>query len=270
MSHLDNSNLIIICNPPYSIGGKIIAECKKAFPNNEFSILMPLAQYKSASLNKHKLCEYINTMEIIGGGGFDASITNNNSIVTLLENPVEEHNYSYWWKESFDPRYKEFYLWNIKHNKGLAMKSYHGKHLLDFNVDTDFIEMTRYISFAKGYGYHNKNEKSSSYRWNILRDTSVKDISHLGVLHFETKEAKDNYSKYAYNYSSDKYDCLESKILCGVNMTETSEALFFIIPQIDWNNINISQKELWDQGLYDEAVLAEMHLKWESDTIVKI
>ena len=267
MKQFKNPKLII--NPPYSIGGKVIAKCKEACPDAKYSILMPLAQYKSAEVNSHKLCEYINTMEVVGGEGFDASITNNNCICTLLKTPNEEHNYMYWWKESFDPRYKEFYLWNIDNNKGLAMKSYHGKSLSEFNPDTDFVEMTRYVSFTKGYGYHNKNDKSSSYRWNVLKDATTKDISHLGVLQLGTKQAKDNYVKFAYNYTTNKYDCLESKILCGVNMTETSEALYFIIPQIDWANIHLNQKELWDQGLYDEAVLAEMGLKWDGDTIVK-
>jgi hypothetical protein len=36
------------------------------------------------------------------------------------------------------------------------------------------------------------------------------------------------------------------------------------IPQLDWSSIHINQKELWDKGLYDEAVLAEMGLKYDS------
>jgi hypothetical protein len=260
----------LLINPPYSIGGKIIARCKEVCPEAKYSILMPLAQYKSAEVQGHKLCEYINTMTLVGGDGFDAHITNNNCITTLLADPVSEHTYLYWWQESFDPRYKEFYQWNINHNRGLVMKSYHGKSLKEFDVDTDFVEMTRYVSYAKGYGYHNKNEKSSSYRWNILKDTTTKDIGHLGVLKLGSAIAKENYTKFAYNYTTDKYDCLESKILCGTNMTETSEALFFIIPQIDWDTIHIMQKVLWDAGKYDEAVLSEMGLKWDGDTIVKV
>ena len=106
MKKFKNPKLLI--NPPYSIGGKVIAKCKKVCPDAKYSILMPLAQYKSAEVSSHKLCEYINTMEVVGGEGFDASITNNNCICTLLKTPNEAHNYMYWWKESFDPRYKEF------------------------------------------------------------------------------------------------------------------------------------------------------------------
>ena len=43
----------------------------------------------------------------------------------------------------------------------------------------------------------------------------------------------------------------------------------FVIPQIDWSNIHINQKELWDKGDYDNAVLSEMGLKMENGVIVK-
>ena len=32
--------------------------------------------------------------------------------------------------------------------------------------------------------------------------------------------------------------------------------------------IHINQKELWDKGNYDEAVLSEMDLKWNADKTV--
>ena len=36
---------------------------------------------------------------------------------------------------------------------------------------------------------------------------------------------------------------------------------------LDWENIN--NNPLWKAGKYDEAVLSEMGLKWQGDTIVK-
>ena len=48
-----------------------------------------------------------------------------------------------------------------------------------------------------------------------------------------------------------------------------SSEYYFAIPQIDWSKIHINQKELWDKGLYDEAVLSEMGLKWQGDSIVE-
>ena len=48
-----------------------------------------------------------------------------------------------------------------------------------------------------------------------------------------------------------------------------SSEYYFAIPQIDWENIHINQKELWDKDDYDNAVLAEMGLKWQGDSIVE-
>ena len=83
------------------------------------------------------------------------------------------------------------------------------------------------------------------------------------------KKAKDNFCKYAYNYNENKYDCLVSRVLCGANAVSTSNDYFFVIPQIDWSNIHINQKELWNKGDYDNAVLIEMGLKWNNGSIIK-
>lgn len=58
-------------------------------------------------------------------------------------------------------------------------------------------------------------------------------------------------------------DSLASKTIAGANFAGTSGEMYFAIPQIDWENIHINQKELWDKGLYDDAVLNEMGLKME-------
>ena len=55
----------------------------------------------------------------------------------------------------------------------------------------------------------------------------------------------------------------------GIKIQEISAEYYFFIPQIDWENIHINQKELWDKGNYDEAVLSEMGLKIENGVIVK-
>ena len=252
----------IIANPPYKYGNSIISKSLNFLSDNgKAVVLMPLSQYK-----KNNLSSYVTSFEITDPRQFnDAFITENLAISTLINNPINKYSYNDLLLKSVDQRYIKFYQWNIDNNKGIIIKSYHGKSLKDFDVNLDFVEMTRYISYIKGYGYHNKNEKSSSYRWNILKDAATKDISHLGVIHFDTAAARDNYTKYAYNWTDNKYDCLESKVLCGMRTTETSSAYYWFIPQIDWNNIHINQKDLWDKGLYDEAVLAEMGLQWDSN-----
>lgn len=250
---------LVICNPPYHLGNRVVKnsiDCCK----DKLSVIMPLSQYKKGDLFTHITGDEI---EVVGDSEFeDASITGNLSICTLAS--VSQNTYTKYLDlmlKSFNPKLLWLYQWNYDNDKGYRMESLHGKSLNSLNMELDFIEMTRYISKAKGYGYHTKNEKSIAYRWNILGEwDGVSEISHLGRIHFETKEGKDNYTKFAYNYKDgNKYECLESQLLCGMNLTETSkEYSVFHIPQIDWNTIHINQKELWDSGKYDEAVLAEI------------
>ena len=250
---------LVICNPPYHLGNIVVKNsigcCK-----DRLSVIMPLSQYKKGDLFTHITGDEI---EVVGDSEFeDASITGNLSICTLSNKPQNNYNkYLDLMLKSFNPKLLWLYQWNYDNDKGYRMESLHGKSLNFLNIELDFIEMTRYISKAKGYGYHTKNEKSIAYRWNMLCEwDEVSEISHLGRIHFETKEGKNNYTKFAYNYKDDnKYECLESQLLCGMNLTETSkEYSVFHISQIDWNTIHLSQKELWDKGKYDEAVLAEI------------
>lgn len=266
MKKFKNPKLII--NPPYSIGGKVIAKCKEVCPDAKYSILMPLAQYKSAEVGRHRLSDYINTIEFVGGEGFDASITNNNCIVTLSEKPIATNSYFDFVLQSFDQRYIEFYLWNINNNKGLKTENCTKQLPEELNIDLDFVEGSRCVDGLHKHGYHPKS--NSTYKWNVNFTVDKENwLNNIMKISFPTKQAKTNYSTYAYNYTTDKFNCLESKAMLGLNINGCSGEYYMYIPQIDWANIHINQKALWDQGLYDEAVLAEMGLKWDGDTIVK-
>ena len=105
------------------------------------------------------------------------------------------------------------------------------------------------------------------YKWVMIANCiiwlSTAAGANIACIHFNTKLAKDNFCKYAYSYTyfnNDKSDCLASKTIAGANFAGTSGEMYFAIPQINWENIHINQKELWDKGLYDEAVLSEMGL----------
>ena len=70
----------LIVNPPYKIGGKIIAKCKQEFPKAKYSILMPIYQYQAtvqmSKTDKHKLLEYINDINKSGTGYSSGAINN--------------------------------------------------------------------------------------------------------------------------------------------------------------------------------------------------
>ena len=117
-----------------------------------------------------------------------------------------------------------------------------------------------------GYGYHAKN--TSAYKWNnFINGYENGWLSGILVIKFPSKVAKDNYCKYVYNWTNDKYACLESKVMGGLNIPSVDKTHFFWTPQIDWEHI--SDNPLWKAGNYDEAVLSEMGLKWKDGVIVK-
>ena len=105
---------------------------------------------------------------------------------------------------------------------------------------------------------------SSSYKWNT--SNANLDIAFVFMIDLKSKLAKNNFIKYWYN--GKKTESLASKVILGTRNDNFVGTSYFAIPQIDWSNIHINQKELWDKGDYDNAVLSEMGLKWNEDKTV--
>ena len=227
--------------------------------------LQPLSQYKKKELYRH-----VETFDLADSKLFeDAVITENLSICVLKKNIVDRYIWQGLVLKSVDQRYIEYYKWNIEHNKGIApvRKDYKTPDMFDRNLD--FVDTSRCMD-SISHGYFSKGT-SFGYLWNTGKDGYQENWgAKLGVIHFGTHQAKENFQKFAYNWTTDKYNCLASKALRSLKAAAVSSEYYFAIPQIDWSNIHINQKELWDKGLYDEAVLAEMGLKFaENGAIVK-
>ena len=229
---------------------------------NKCVVLMPLSQYKRKELYRH-----IELFELADSKLFkDASISNNLCITICRNKPVDKYSWKDILLKSVDQKYYEFYKWNIDHNKGLIAIEQTYKKPEDYCQDTDFIDTSRCIGREHGYGYHAKN--TSAYKWNnFINGYENGWLASILTIRFPNKAAKDNYCKYAYNWTTDKYACLESKVMGGLNTQTGSSTHFFWIPQIDWENI--SNNPLWKAGNYDEAVLSEMGLKIENGVIIK-
>ena len=229
--------------------------------------LKPLSQYKKKELYKH-----VETFELVDSKLFeDAVITENLCICTLKKHKVDIYDtYNKLFVSAIcNCPINLFYKWNIDHNANLAMCRKDYKPVEFFNQNLDFIESGRCIAYIKGAGYFTKG--TCAYNWNTFGNYNKFNWIHdIGVIHFNTKQAKDNFCKYAYNWTNNKWDCLASKALIYTKCIHVSSEYYFAIPQIDWSNIHINQKELWDKGLYDDAVLNEMGLKWNADKTVII
>ena len=275
MKQFKNPKLII--NPPYSIGGKVVAKCKEVCPDAKYSILMPIAQYKAKTFctdkQEYPLYQFIDSMQVVGGTGFDASITANNCIITLKNIPNKTVSYEDISSLTFDRRYKVYYEYNIV-NKN---KYFKWQFKVVKNTNEAIFEYLHTLTQDCCLFFHrrltkglNKGTDNYAYKFNnnIISWDDIPAVVNgkhgymwAGSLAiFPTKIARQN--GYLWLQQSKVVD----KLITGLH---TDGSICYALPQIDWTNIHINQKALWDQGLYDEAVLAEMGLKWAGDTIVK-
>ena len=101
----------VIMNPPYHIGGKIWDEVRRVSEN--IVCLMPLAQYK---LNERY--KYIDSFEVVNNHSFDAKISGNLCITTSWS-MTNGKTYEDFLFDSFNQKYRVFYEWNKRNDKGL-------------------------------------------------------------------------------------------------------------------------------------------------------
>ena len=248
----------IIMNPPYSLGNKITEVALSLLKDNgECICLQPLSQYKKKDLYRH-----IESFELTDPSLFeDTIITENLCICTLKKNTVDKYSWTDLILASVDQRYIEYYKWNIKHNKGLTMKRSDYKPVSYFDTKLDFLETSRCFAAAGGSGF---GSNGLGYRWNVLHDYSSVN-AHNGQIRMPSEQARNNLAIFWYN--GKKGESFMSKVILGAHSAEASSEYYFVIPQIDWENI--SNNPLWKAGNYDDAVLNEMGLKWQSNFIVK-
>ena len=244
-------------NPPYDIGGKIWDEVRKV--SEDIVCLMPLAQYKANERYK-----YINYFEVVNNTLFDAIISGN-LCITTCQSIDNEKNYEDFLFDSFNQNYRAFYEWNKlylrERNIRLKVESY--KPYTDFDIDLDFAIGNRVVKQSHCISI---TGKGFDYYWNVLRrDYEDNWVSEVSIIHFNSKEARDNFTTFIYSKVGEPF---MSKVIRGLNLIKVSSLVSYATPQIDWENI--SDHPLWKEGKYDEAVLDTMGLKWEGDKIVEI
>lgn len=265
---------VIIANPPYAYGNKIISETIKHLTDNGNAVVIqPLGQYKNRELYKH-----IKDFNLADPKLFeDADIQDNLCICTLKHDKPQEHGKGWLFNsykdaviEGCDNTVKAVYKWNLNNNHGLAMYMYHAKKQQPgfFNIDTDFMESPRCCSKIGGGGF---GQGGFGWEWNINKNSQL-TVDHVGRIKFTDADnitnyifAKNNFQKWWY--SNKKFVGLASKLMTGINLAEISSDYWFAIPQINWETI--SQHPLWDTDV-DAAVLDVMGLKWNEDKTVII
>ena len=223
---------LIIANPPYNMGNKIISNCvDKA---KECVVLMPFSKYKANELYKHVL-----SLEIVDPKAFkDAVITTNLCVCKLIPNKIER-TFEELEIETFDQRYREFYELNAKlFNYAISaferVPQRSGIHY-DHNPDAAFALTAR----TALDGVHKTNNDAYDVLFNIKKVVSIKDTpiwkhadgtdaqAAASYIYFNTAQEKENLVKFWY------YNPLMNKLLKGLN--RCGGDYFQSIPNIDWS-----------------------------------
>lgn len=215
---------LIIANPPYQYGNKIISKCvDKA---KESIVLMPISCYKGQDLYKH-----IIDLELVDPSQFeDAAITNNLNIARLCDRKIDQS-----WEqvviESYDPAYRAFYELNRTFNPDynyIPNFSTSDKKKLP-KCNTSFMLTQRTIQ----NGTHDVAGKGAADIDYNLRDidTNIPWSNHSNThscmfLEFSDPIKKKNLCRFWY------YNPLMDKLIKGLR--SASGRMTIAIPNIDW------------------------------------
>ena len=245
----------IIGNPPYNVGSQIvhaiIEHCMDK--DTDASIIGPLSMYKSNGNYRH-----VEDFRLADPDMFeDADITNNLCICTLRKSVVNKFKtYEELSMESYDSKFKAFYEVNSKLPLRYRISEKRNAKAKEFDINTDYVDSNRLVGSDNGFM---DGGTSQGYIWNVLKRCEILN-SGLSVIPGFTEKGKNNFTTWAY---SDCKKGLANKLLWGLGKQTVSLSCSIAIPQIDWEGI--SDRPLWKEGKYDEAVLDVMGLKWNDD-----
>ena len=212
---------MIIANPPYNAGNKIISKCVTIAKRT--IALMPFSKYKKDGLYKHVL-----SLELVNPKDFpDASITNNLCVCELISEKIER-KFEDLEIETFDQKYREFYVLNAFLPPAYTYIPTHSKNYAS-DIKRDFLITMR----SAQNGVH-KTTASVDYSYNLSFDTATiipYDKTHhspsCAFLHFSSLNEKKNFNIFWYK------NPLMNKLILG--LSKVSGTVYAAIPNIDWS-----------------------------------
>ena len=242
-----------IMNPPYmqGLGGKIVVAAHKLYKDAEFSVLMPISNYKADDLYS-----YISEIDIADPGLFEDADITKGLCICKLSNTTNPYSFLEMEMKTYDHNFINFYQTNYKLPQKYIFERLDYATVDDFDFDKDYVDTNRLVNWDVGFM---NGGTGQGYIWNVSRRKEIK-AAGLVVIHFNKPKERENFTTWAY---SDVKNGLANKVLLGLNKATTSSLCYIAIPQIDWEKI--SETDLWKKKDYDGAVLKEMGLKWTQD-----
>ena len=206
---------LIISNPPFSIGNKVITTCLPYC--EEAVVLMPLSQYKKGK----RLYQNVETFEMIDSSGFDANLFSGISIARL-KNDIFETSLSKFELKRVDKRFKDFFDLNYLLDPIYIVRlgsEYEQKRRIILDVNTTFI-----IShFAGSDGvYKRGNDVEYNLHFNPVK---INTTSNIYVL--KSRKHKENLNRFWYG------NPLMTQLLHAYNCP--CGLVDLCIPRIDWS-----------------------------------
>ena len=206
---------LIISNPPFSIGHKVIATCLPYC--KEAVVLMPISKYKKSK----RLYQNVETIEMVDSSGFDADLGSGTSI-SRLKNAVFETSLSKFELARVDKRFKDFFDLNYLLDPFYITRlgaEYEQKHRIILDVNTTFI-----IShFAGSDGVHKSgNDVEYNLHFNPIK---INPTSNVYILN--SRKHKENLNRFWYG------NPLMTQLLHAYNCP--AGVCELCIPRIDWS-----------------------------------
>ena len=196
----------IICNPPYSIGDKVVSAVKDYAVQT--TVLMPFSKYK-------KLQEHVKQIDLVSNNGFDASIVNN--CIAVLDHDKHDNC------SIMEPFVKEF----IEENNKLITPGWFTYYtsgdkvnLNDLDIDRDIIVSGRLFENG-GFG---GTDICVDYSFNVNR-TINKQYYCCAVIKCPSSEVKASLAHYLH------HDQDFRKRIQGAHSSGCNKILFDLIPK---------------------------------------
>ena len=217
---------LIIANPPYNIGNKIVS--KFVDKAKESIVLMPISCYKGQNLYKHIL-----TLTLADPKTFtDAQITNNLCVCKLINREMNQ-TFDEIELQTFNQEYREFYELNAKMLNKINYN--HGKYIK--LTSEDQLSRTFYISSrVNNDGVHHDKALDIDANKRLLSieelnaDAEKKHKTNtitLSSVEFKTKKEADNIIRFWYN------NPIMDNLIHGLR--KNGGGCQAAIPNIDWS-----------------------------------